>query len=110
LEALARRLGIAQSVDFLGWVPNVGKYLHRAAIVLATTPVEAFGLAVVEAMSAGVPVVAVDAGAHRETLGLVAGAALYPVADLDGGASLLRGLAADHDRRRELGQAERKTQ
>lgn len=65
----AAELGIAGSVDFLGRVSDTDGLLSRASMFLAPAPAEPFGLAVVEAMARGVPVVASRGGAHAETLG-----------------------------------------
>jgi glycosyltransferase involved in cell wall biosynthesis len=61
LEEQAVRLGIDHAVAFTGWVKDLTPYLAGADVFLAPT-VEAFGLATVEAMAAGLPIVAVDAG------------------------------------------------
>ncbi len=69
LRALASTLEIGQSVEFLGHVENVAALFARVGILLATAGSEPFGLSVVEAMAAGVPVVAAAGGAHLETVG-----------------------------------------
>ena len=58
-------------VSIIGPVENVADEFSAAAILLAPAPAEPFGLAVVEAMAAGVPVVASAAGGHLETVGLL---------------------------------------
>jgi glycosyltransferase involved in cell wall biosynthesis len=62
LEALAAKRGIAERVSFLGWVADPID-LHRRwnAFAIPSTQ-EGFGLAALEAMSAGVPVVASAVG------------------------------------------------
>lgn len=110
LERAARELEIEGSVEFAGWAEDVAAELASASVLLATTPVEAFGFSVVEAMAAAVPVVAVASGGHLETLGPVGGCVLYPRADLVSAALALRALAEDPDRRMALGLAERSRQ
>ena len=61
LEARARDLGVADRVDFLGYVPHEQVAdLYRKARVAAFVPIteEAFGRALFEAWNAGVPLVA----------------------------------------------------
>jgi glycosyltransferase involved in cell wall biosynthesis len=58
LESLARELGVAQRLFLLGRVPDVAAWLRRAAVLVHPARWEGFGLAVLEAMLAGLPVVA----------------------------------------------------
>ncbi len=110
LVAQARELGVEPSVRFLGARDDVPALLDSAAIMLAPCPVEAFGLALVEAMSHELPVVAVRQGAHAELLSDVAGAALFDVADPAQAGALLARLAADPQRRSDYGERLQQTQ
>ena len=58
LERLARELGVEQRVYLLGRVPDVAAWLRRANVFVHPARWEGFGLAVLEAMLAGLPVVA----------------------------------------------------
>jgi glycosyltransferase involved in cell wall biosynthesis len=69
LKAQARDLGIAARVDFLGQVDEGARYLRALDLFCFSSPGEPFGLAVLEAMSAGLPVIAVDSGGVAEVLG-----------------------------------------
>ncbi len=68
LEALARRL--AAPVEFLGAVSVAAKValLQQAAVFVAPSAKEGFGLAVVEAAACGAPVVLSDVPGHRDAL------------------------------------------
>jgi glycosyltransferase involved in cell wall biosynthesis len=69
LRDLAESLGIAQQVTFLGTVSDVPGLLDRLdAFVFSTTEAEGQGIAMLEAMAAGVPIAASDVGACREVL------------------------------------------
>ncbi|MEA2198038.1 MAG: hypothetical protein QOJ25_2089 [Solirubrobacteraceae bacterium] len=103
LEALAADLSIAGSTRFLGAVDDVEHVLARASILLATGPDEAFGLSVVEAMAAGVPVVATGRAGHLENVGLCPDAVLYTPGDAREAGRRLRELAEDEPRRAEYG-------
>ncbi|QXJ24211.1 glycosyltransferase [Actinomadura graeca] len=74
----------------------VAALLARADVALATCPIESFGLAVLEALACGTPVVAADRGAARELLvpGAGAGAAPCAAAFADGVREVLRVPAA----------------
>ena len=64
------------SVDFPGW-QDPASYLAQADVVLCTSLHESWGASIVEALAAGVPVVAPDVGIARE-----AGALVVPREDL----------------------------
>jgi glycosyltransferase involved in cell wall biosynthesis len=102
LESLVRDLDLAASVELLGSVDDVAARLGTASLLLATAPAEPFGLAVVEAMAVGVPVVAADGGAHRETIGPASPDTLFAPGDDVAAARLLEALAADPARRAAL--------
>jgi glycosyltransferase involved in cell wall biosynthesis len=99
LEGRVASQGIS-GVTFTGWTADVATELQGAGILLASAPAEPLGLSVVEAMAAGVPVVATAYGGHLETVGLVAGAPLFPPGDAAAGAAALRSLASDSTRAR----------
>jgi len=90
LRAVADELRIPPS-SFVGFVPDVGRLLDAASVLLATGPADSFGLSLVEAMARGVPVVAADGGAHRETVGDAG--RLFPPGDADAAAQHLRFMA-----------------
>lgn len=69
LHDLASRLGIADKVIFTGFVSDVASVLHRLDVVVhASVEPEPFGRVIAEAMVAGKPVVASDAGGPREVI------------------------------------------
>jgi glycosyltransferase involved in cell wall biosynthesis len=83
LEAWVEARSVPE-VSFAGWVPDVQVELARAGMVLAPAPAEPFGLGVIEAMGAGVPVVACGGGGHLETVARLSDAPLF--------ARMMRGL------------------
>ena len=106
VEAQVRELGVVDSVDVVGWVPDLTDAFRTSGLFLATAPTEPCGLSVLEAMSWGLPVVAANAAGFAETVGsLPGGAALFPAGDADAAARLLVELAHDEDRRRSYGAA-----
>jgi glycosyltransferase involved in cell wall biosynthesis len=58
LEPLARELGVERRVFLAGRIPDVATWLRRASVLVHPARWEGFGLAVLEAMLAGLPVVA----------------------------------------------------
>src|SRR5262249_32056107 len=64
--------GTAQPVTFTGFIPSrtaVATLLATADVVLAPGPVETFGLAALEALACGTPVVVSGSGALPEGIG-----------------------------------------
>lgn len=102
LEGLAAELGL-ERVRFLGMVHNVSERLAASAIFLATSRREGLGLAVLEAMAAGRPVVATAVGGHLETLPAQY-PGLFPVGDGPAAGRILHDLSLDPQRRRALGE------
>lgn len=66
LEALARRVGVRSRMFLPGREPDVAAWLRRAAVLVHPVRWEGFGLAVLEAMLAGLPVVASDVSSLPE--------------------------------------------
>ena len=70
LEARACELGIAARVHFVGYVADAARHLAAFDALLFTSgPTEAFGMALLEAMVAQVPVVCADQAGPRGVLG-----------------------------------------
>lgn len=79
LETKSRAYGIADWTKFLGDCANIPELLGKMDVyAFSTTRDEGFGIALVEAMAAGVAVVASDVPACREVLGDGEGGILVP--------------------------------
>ena len=68
LRFLARSLDIEGHVRFLPWARDVASYYKSADVYVQPSLYEGWGLAVVEAMASGVPVVMTDVGCAGEVL------------------------------------------
>lgn len=68
LKSLAAELGIAEQVRFLGQVPNGRRYFKAFDLFALTSDHEPFGMVLLEAMAAGVPVVCSDCGGGAEVV------------------------------------------
>ncbi len=62
LERLARKLGIEHQVLFVGWQRRLLPFFHSADFLLSTSLFEGYGMTMVEAMLAGMPVISSDTG------------------------------------------------
>ncbi|MBA1276620.1 MULTISPECIES: glycosyltransferase [Pseudomonadaceae] len=79
LKTLAGALGIAGQVHFLGQVAKARRYFNAFDVFALTSDHEPFGMVLLEAMAAGVPVIASDCGGGREVVGGVG--TLFPLGD-----------------------------
>jgi L-malate glycosyltransferase len=93
-ERAAAELGVAQRVTFLGAVSDVERLVADADAFLLPSDGESFGLAALEAMSCGVPVVGARAGGLPEVVTDDVDGILEPVGAVDAMASRLAALLA----------------
>lgn len=81
LKALAADLKISESVRFLGQIPQARRYFKAFDVFALTSDHEPFGMVLLEAMAAGVPLLCSDCGGGRE---VVAGVGeLFPQGDAE---------------------------
>jgi glycosyltransferase involved in cell wall biosynthesis len=111
IRARARELGLGDRVTFLGEVPDDGavrrEYLAADLFCLPSLQ-EGFGIAFLEAMAAGLPVVATRAAAVPEVVPDGEVGLLVPPRDPDALAAALARLLDDEPLRRRLGEAGRR--
>lgn len=110
LVHLADTLGIGQSVRFLGFRSDLSELMARASILIATAPFEHFGLSVLEAMAAGLPIVAADAAGHTEMLSGLDPRALFTPDNARSAADNIASLAHDDAGRAAYGRDVRERQ
>jgi glycosyltransferase involved in cell wall biosynthesis len=111
LKAQARKLGVADSIDWLGHVSDPYPLLRGAEFFVMTSRFEGTPNALLEAMACGLPAVVSDAspgpcelvgGCGDDVAGLI-----VPVEDADATADAIISLARDETMRRRLGLAAR---
>jgi glycosyltransferase involved in cell wall biosynthesis len=68
LQVIIRQLKLDRNVCVVGYTERVGEYMSAMDIYVNPTLDEGFGIAVVEAMLAKLPVVLANAGAHPELI------------------------------------------
>ncbi|MEU6782513.1 glycosyltransferase [Nonomuraea angiospora] len=105
LRALVRELSLHNHVYFMGTTPDLAGEFAKASIVATTSLTEDLGMAVLEAMGCGVPVVAFDgARGPREFVATGYNGVLVPETegDLELFAAALLALIDDERRRRSL--------
>lgn len=107
LEELAQQLGLTNQVRFLGWLNDLARALARWDIYVLSSIQDGFPIAVLEAMGAGLPVVASNVGGLGEMLEDGRTGWLVRPADPPALADRLRALLANPDQRRAMGVAGR---
>ena len=80
---LARQLGLSDDVDALGEQEQIVPILSVSDLFLLPSAEESFGVAALEAMACGVPVVASEVGGLPEVIEHGISGFLHPVEDLD---------------------------
>jgi glycosyltransferase involved in cell wall biosynthesis len=66
IEKRIKELNLEKSIELQGYTDNVDEVLSEATLYLHSATYEPFGLALVEAMAAGLPIVALDGKGNRE--------------------------------------------
>lgn len=107
LEAQVDAAGMGDAVDFVGAAPDVWPYLADADVFASASRSEAFGIAITEAMAAGLPVVAPDVGAIPELVRPGVTGELFPAGDHVALAAHLVRLLRSPELRAQMGAASR---
>ena len=104
---VARDLGVAERVCFLDPVPHPELIIAEADLFLLHSQEESFGLAALEALASGVPVVAARVGGLAEVVINGQTGILTELGDLEAQAEAILSLLADSARIQAMGQAGR---
>jgi glycosyltransferase involved in cell wall biosynthesis len=108
LERLARELGVANAVRFLGYRNDVGALYGICDAIALTSANEGTPVVAIEALAARVPVVSTDVGGVSDVVRDGTSGFLTPPGDLDAFAARLATLASDEDLRRRFGEQGRR--
>jgi glycosyltransferase involved in cell wall biosynthesis len=112
LEGLAARLGVADRCDFHGQLPpqDAIELARRCTLFVMPSTDEAFGVAYVEAMAAGVPAIGCRGEPGPEEIAAAGdGFMLVPPGDIERLSQRIDELLSDPQRLREAGQRARET-
>jgi glycosyltransferase involved in cell wall biosynthesis len=103
LEKLVVELGLRDCFHFLGWVDEAEELLCAMDVFISASETESFGLAMVEAMAAGTPVVATRTEGAQEVVEDQKTGLLVPIGDVDRIAAAVTTLLGDAERRCTMG-------
>jgi len=98
LDAQARRLGVSQQVAFLGQRLDVPDLLAASDLLALSSHEEGFSNVILEAMAAGLPVVATDVGGNREAVMNGVTGWLVPPRDSEAMADKILDLLSDQEK------------
>ncbi len=98
-QKMANKLGVNDNVIFTGWRSDVGELLAMSDICVASSIREGFGINLVEAMYAGLPVVAVKNRGHEMIVNDGENGFLVPLNDVDAMAQRVLQLIEDENLR-----------
>jgi glycosyltransferase involved in cell wall biosynthesis len=108
LENLIDELNLKEQVSLIGWIDDVAKLLPTLDLFVSSSRSEPFGLSIVEAMAAGVPVIATMSEGAREIIKDNHTGRLVPIGDLETLASVISELLSDAKARARLSQNARR--
>ena len=100
LKAEAKALGIEAQTRFTGVVPEAGKYFKAFDSYVLTSDHEPFGMVLLEAMVAGLPIAACNSGGAPEVVGNTG--MIFELGDVVGLAKVMESLQAITTDKREL--------
>ena len=107
VEAALRRLGVAERSRLLGNQEHVAPLIRECAVFLLPSSTESFGLAALEALASGVPVVASRVGGLPEVVQDGETGLLVDPGDLDGMVDAVTQLLEDPSGRRRMAEQAR---
>ena len=108
LIALRDSLGLKDSVDFVGYRPNLWPMLHAADLMVHPSHAEGVPIALLYGMSAALPIVVSDVGGVYEVIRQDETGVRVPENDVEGFANAVCTLIEDPCRRSRLGSAARR--
>jgi glycosyltransferase involved in cell wall biosynthesis len=102
LERMIDELELRQRVRITGWAEGVAQLLSSFDVLVSASHSESFGIAMIEAMACGVPVVASATGGAQEIIDEDETGCLVPVANAEALAKSITELLNDRNRRQRL--------
>jgi len=103
LKSKAKRLGVDQMVDFLGFVEDMPAFYASLDVFLLPSHYEGFGYVLIEAMASRIPVVAFDVKSTSEIVEHGVSGYLVPPGQVDDLALRVMELAGDETLRKRMG-------
>jgi len=102
LEKLIKELRLDEHVKLIGWQNDMPAFLSTLDLFVSAARSEPFGLSIIEAMAAGVPIIATASEGAREIVDDQHTGQLLPIGDVAAMAQAIGELLDDEDKRERL--------
>ena len=103
LKALVRKLNLTDRVRLIGWMDDITSLLFALDVFVSASVTESFGLAIAEAMSCGIAVVATKTEGALEIISDGETGLLVPLGDVDALVESIGALLKNDERRQRIG-------
>ncbi len=103
LIAFSQQCGVSGDIRFLGYQSDVQKYYEQADAFLLTSNAEGWGLVILEAAAAGLPIIMTDVGCAGEIIIDNQSGVIIPVADQQTLVVMMKKIMTDKDLAVQLG-------
>lgn len=107
IEKVIHDLDLRDRVQLTGWTDEVASLLATLDLFVSPARTEPFGLSIVEAMAAGVPVIATTSEGAREIIDVDQSGRLVPIGDVEALAKVIADLLSDANERERLARTAR---
>ncbi len=104
LKCLIGELNLDERVHLLGWIEDITQLVDALDVFVLASRTESFGLAIIEAMALGIPVVATETEGAREIIQHAETGVLTPINDFKALARAVAQLLGDSKKRELLSQ------
>lgn len=98
IEGLISELQLDERVKLIGWVDDISHLLSTFDLFVSPSRSEPFGLNIIEAMAAGVPVIATRSEGAQEIIGDDVSGVLVPIGDVNSLSQAISSLLDDPER------------
>jgi len=107
VQEYAKKLGIEKNIDFMGSRNDVPAILASSDIFILSSDWEGFPISIIEAMRAGLPIIASNVGGISETVIVDSNGYLVPRGDTARLTKVIKLLLTDKKKRKMMGQSSR---
>lgn len=105
VKEYTRKLGLSNKINFLGFRKDIDKIMQDMDICVVTSDYEGVSIAILEAMSVGIPVIASNVGGNPETVSHNETGLLFEKGNVDELVSVISKIITDKQLQKKMGAA-----